>query len=198
MKKKIPTLVAVIVVFVAAGVAGGSVLLFNQSIEKKVILGEEIFSGKDILRLEYDAEMEIGERTEEEAIEASNFANWNAYRNEKYGFEFQYPNFWHIVNDDCAYKDYIFLSVGVSEKESLDSNECSFLAVDIVNDDWRIGTRDFTNIEIGEIYGQMDSLTCQKGCLILVEDSDIVIRVLKNPIKDEITNKIISTFRFLD
>jgi len=182
------TLIGIIAVIIVAIICGGGFLAWKyySELEEK--------EGAETLEIET-----LKDETADLSAEVLTEEDWETYRNEEYGFEMKYPNNWYIVNDNCANKDYIFISVGISDEQVLNQYECSYLAIDVVNENWIIGTRDFKDIKIGEIDGKMDSLTCLGGCLILDKNhSNFVIRVSKNPLEDEITKKILSTFKFLD
>ncbi len=73
MTKTIPTTLGILIILLVAGVAGASVLFFNQEIEEKVALEEETFFEED------------------EIVEEDEFVDWNTYRNEEHGFEISYP-----------------------------------------------------------------------------------------------------------
>ncbi len=80
MTKTIPTTLGVLIIVLVAGVAGASVLFFNQEAEE-VALEEETFVEED----------EIAEEDE--------FADWNTYRNEEMGFKFKFPENW--TKEEC-------------------------------------------------------------------------------------------------
>ncbi len=94
MNKQISTTIGILIVVFTAGLAGASVVLFNQEAGKEVILEEGSFSEKDKIALEDNLELELDKNTEEGASEIDDFANWNTYRNKEYGFEIKYPDTW--------------------------------------------------------------------------------------------------------
>ncbi len=90
MTKTIPTTIGILIILLVAGVAGASVLFFSQE-DKDVVLLEEGFYETDEVAKEDDVELQ----------KEDEFADWNTYKNEKYGFEFKYPDLknWRIVED---------------------------------------------------------------------------------------------------
>ncbi len=95
MNKTISTASGILIVVLVAGIAGASVLFFNQDVEKKVILEEGIFSEKDKIVTKDDSGLEVDKKTEEEASGVGGFANWNTYKNEEIGFEVSHPGDWN-------------------------------------------------------------------------------------------------------
>ncbi len=66
MTKTITTIPGILIVLLVAGVAGASVLLFNQDVEEEVVLEEETFIEEDEIITEDGPEPEEDEKTETE------------------------------------------------------------------------------------------------------------------------------------
>ncbi len=100
MTKTIPTTIGVLIVVLVAGVAGASVLFFNQEVEEVVVLEEETFVEVDEIAeedIDYDKEDVVDVKDETD--------NWNTYRNEEYGFKIKYPENWIVSEDEeCGYQ----------------------------------------------------------------------------------------------
>ncbi len=90
MTKTIPTTLGILIIVLVAGMAGASVLFFNQEIEKEMA-PEKVFIEENEVATESEQMPEEDEKTGEETSEMNGFSDWNTYRNKDIGFEIKYP-----------------------------------------------------------------------------------------------------------
>ncbi len=137
--------------------------------------------------------------TEEES--EIDISEWETYNNKKYGFELRYPQNWFIdekKGDEILNPYFNLLEIKLSKKELSEYTSPS-ISINIVNENFVLGTRDWENFKIGQING---FITCYKesGCEIIFESNNnqsFYMVTENNPLRDKITNQILSTFKFL-
>ncbi len=85
MTKTIPTTVGILIILLVAGLAGASFLFFGQEDEDVLSLEKDFYETDEVAK-EDDVEIE----------KEDEFADWNTYKNEEYGFKFRYPKNWQL------------------------------------------------------------------------------------------------------
>jgi hypothetical protein len=139
--------------------------------------------------------------TEPQILDPVDDAGWLTYRNEEYGFQIKYPKEYSFVERGASVDrglTYGLENVVFSER-GLDDQYVFSIA--LVGPDWRIGTRDWENVAIGEV----DSITScgETSCEIVFSTADgkkfpdgKTFYVLTEGItlEDEITRRMLSTF----
>lgn len=159
---------------------------------------------------------------EDETVNLSSKAlateGWQTYRNVEYEFEFKYPEDWYIEvkkGKNGLLPEYslvpppgfassswtTLIEVILNEKKLNIDEDRPFISINTQTSGKR-----FFEIQYWEDFktGQIDGkITCdESGCKIIcfhpIDDREFYILTKNNPFSNELTDQILSTFRFLD
>ena len=144
-----------------------------------------------------------------EEISQDETANWQIYKNEEYRFEIKYPHDYFVqVSGERKEGQLVYnlLQVDIYQypKISYDPSNTPLFTVNVVGPDFILGSRNWENFSIGGIDGDI-SYTFKADKLVFCEiiftsnkGQMFHITTANDPLKDENTNQMLSTFKFLE
>ena len=174
----------ILIILILAVIVGGGILGYMRDFKREII-----------------SLTKFPEIKKPEKIVKDETANWKTYRNEKYGFEIKYPEKWYIDErrgENVSTPWFTLLEVILNDKKPY-NYERPFITINVQNEEFVLGTRDWQDFTIGEIKGH---IACDPvlGCEIIYSHPKSGQRfyITTNlPFLDEMINQILSTFRFL-
>ncbi len=172
-KREVPTGFGFLIIFAVAVLSFGGVFAYQYF----YIRGQE-------------AKMVVAETPKSET------AGWKTYKNEN--FEIKYPSNWDTdIKSAGQYGAYSLAYFAIDEK--LAKVNYPFLLIVAENEDFRLGTRNWKNFELGQIKGQIAYSTGAGNEIVFTSNSgqNFYIRTKYNPDTNEMTKNILSTFKFI-
>jgi hypothetical protein len=136
-------------------------------------------------------------------------ADWKTYTNKEYGFEVNYPENYYIrvTGNSKKEENGLTYEFDLSRVDISKEPESVLISIHIVGPDFVLGSRDWEDFKLGGIDGKI-SYNWEKTAPDKIAGSEIILTSKNNqkfyivtkgdPVKDEMLNQILSTFKFLN